>query len=213
MSRARTIMLGLLGVFALSAIAAPIASASEGPEWWVGKSLLKGSEPIAENTKVPTPFKLEAHGEKVSPFVIECSELKVVGGAIESPNKRKEEALTFGKCIVVGQTGCTVATAKSKPLEAVLEGAVGAIKLKFKPQSGKEIATYVISGSPCTVDGSYQADGTMICSYEKVETESEEHPLEFLSGGSKVEIGGVNANFTGKDEVHLSSKKLWSAQF
>jgi hypothetical protein len=99
-------------------------------------------------------------------------------------------------------------------LKATLEGPKGAIKLKFAPQSGSEIAKFVISGTGCEQDGSYEADGTMICNYSGVETESEEHPLEFTgASGSKVEIDGETATFSGTDKVHLESKKLWSAQF
>jgi hypothetical protein len=209
-------MLCLLGVFALSAIAAPIASAAEGPEWWVEKSLLKGSEGIAEETKVPKAFRIEAHGEKITSFFIECSELKVKKGAITAPSTRTEEGVVFEKCIAVGKTACTVATTMTKPLTAELEGPPGAIKLKFKPKSGTEIGTFHVTGPAltCGAEGFYQADGTMICNYSGVETESKEHPLEFSpSSGSKVEVGGKPSEFTGTDEVHLVSKKLWSARF
>ncbi len=52
----------------------------------------------------------------------------------------------------------------------------------------------------------------MDCNYKGVETESEEHPLEFTAtSGSKVEVNGKPSEFTGTDKVHLSSGKLWSA--
>jgi hypothetical protein len=210
MSKVRSIMLCLLGVFALSAIAAPLASA-EGLEWWVEGKPLKTTEGIAEETKVTAPFKLEATGKSGS-FVIQCSKLSVEKGVIESPNKRSEKAIVFGECIAVGKPTCTVATTKSEPLVAKLEGSPGAIKLNFAPKTGTEIATYKVTG--CAVEGSYSATGVMICNYEGVEAESKEHALEFTAtSGSKVEIGGSNAHFAGTDEVHLASKKLWSARF
>jgi hypothetical protein len=199
-----------LAVFVSSALMVSVASAEGGPEWWVAGSLLKGSEAIAEETKVTTPFELEARAEKTRKFFIQCKELDVKKGVIESPNVRKEEALLFEKCIVVGEPTCKVAI-KTKPLVAKLEGSTGAIKLKFVPESGTEIAKWEITG--CASDkGKYEADGTMDCNYSGVETESEEHPLEFTAtSGSSVKVNGEPSEFTGTDKVHLASNKLWSA--
>jgi hypothetical protein len=212
-NRQRILFVSLLAVFVLSALMASVASAAETPEWWVAGSLLKGSEALAEETKVTTPFEIEAHGEKVGKFIIKCEELRVKEGKIEGPNVRREEAVVFGKCGVVGEASCSVAI-KTKPLVAKLEGSPGAIKLKFVPESGTEIAKWTITG--CTShterNGSYEADGTMNCNYNGVETESEEHPLEFTAtSGSKVEVNGKPSEFTGTDKVHLADRKLWSA--
>jgi hypothetical protein len=214
MSRVRPLLISLLGAVALGAILAPIASAAS-PEWWIEKSLFgEGKEALAETTAVTTPFKLGASAKEGSvKFVIECEGVKLKKAAIEGPSSRSEEAVIFEKCIAVGKPECTVATIESKPLMAALEGSPGAITLKFKPKSGSEIAAYTISGAKCAVAGSYRADGTMICNYSGVETESSEHPLEFTStSGSKVTVGGIPVEFTGTDKVHLASNKLWSAQ-
>ncbi len=111
---------------------------------------------------------------------------------------------------------CTVGTTETKPLKATLEGPAGATKLKFEPQSGNEIATYVVTG--CAVFGSYQANGDMICDYSGVAVESSEHPLEFTAASKskvKFQFNGkpmeTAAPFTGTDKVHLASGKLWSA--
>ena len=134
-------------------------------------------------------------------------------GVIESPNVRKEEALLFEKCSVVGEPSCKVSI-KTRPLVAKLEGSTGAIKLRFVPESGTEIAKWTITG--CTAhterNGKYEADGTMDCNYSGVETESKEHPLEFTAtSGSSVKVNGEPSEFTGTDKVHLASNKLWSA--
>jgi hypothetical protein len=206
------LMLAAIGV--TGAIVSPTVWAAETPEWWVNGSLLKGSEELAEETSVTTPFEIEAHGEKIGKFIIRCEELKIKNGVIEGSNIRREESVVFGKCGVVGESSCKVAI-KTKPLVAKLEGSPGAIKLKFVPKSGAEIANWTITG--CTAhterNGNYEADGTMICNYKGVETESEEHPLEFTaSSGSKVEVNGISSEFTGTDKVHLADRKLWSAR-
>jgi hypothetical protein len=212
-NRIRILFVSLLAVFVSSALMVSVASAEGGPEWWVAGSLLKGSEALAEETKVTTPFEIQAHGEKVGTFTIKCEELDVKNGVIESPNVRKEEALLFEKCSVVGEPSCKVSI-KTRPLVAKLEGSTGAIKLKFVPESGTEIAKWTITG--CTShterNGKYEADGTMDCNYSGVETESKEHPLEFTAtSGSSVKVNGEPSEFTGTDKVHLSSGKLWSA--
>lgn len=203
-------------MLALSAIAAPIAAASERPEWWVQESLFKGTEAIAETTEVAEPFKLTLTLEGKSVVgVIVCGGVKVKHGQIEHRTERSEEAVVFEKCEIEGEPGCTVATTTTNPLKAKLEGPPGEIKLRFKPQSGTEIATYVVSGSPCKVPaGSYRATGEMICNYSEVEAELIDHPLEFTStSGSAVEVNGQPSEFTGTDVVHLASEKRWSARF
>ena len=166
--------------------------------------------------RTPTPkarIEIEMHGEKIGHFTIKCEELRVKEGKIEGPNVRREESVVFGKCGVVGEASCKVAI-KTKPLVAKLEGSTGAIKLKFVPASGTEIAKWTITG--CTShterNGNYEANGTMTCNYSGVETESEEHALEFTAtSGSKVKVNGEPSEFTGTDKVHLASNKLWSA--
>jgi hypothetical protein len=198
-------MLGLLGVFALSAIAAPAASAS--PKWWVAEKLFEGKAALAEETSVTKPLKVEASG-----LTLECKKVKVKSGLIESPSSRSEKAEVFEEC-QAGGSACKTGTTETKPLKATLEGSTGAIKLKFEPQTGKEIAKFEITGASCTIKGTYTLTGTMICNYNGVETESIEHPLEFTpTSGSEVEVNSKSAKFSGTDEVLLASGEKWSAR-
>lgn len=192
------------------------------PKWWVEGKLLIGSEVLAETTTVPPaePFELNMMGKGIAtePFTIRCSSVRLENAAIEGPSARHEEHVVYENCIAVGKPECTVATTPTQPLQAHLEGSSGNEKLRFVPQSGKEIANYIVSGTLCKVKGEYEADGEMICNYKFVETESLEHPLEFTaSSGSKVKVRVNHAAketavpFTGTDDVHLASGKKWSA--
>jgi hypothetical protein len=192
------------------------------PKWWVEGKLLIGSEALAETTTVPPtePFELNMTGKGIAtePFTIRCSSVRLENAEIEGPSTRREEHVVYENCIAVGKTECTVATTPTQPLQAHLEGTSGNEKLRFLPQSGKEIANWVVTGSLCKVKGEYEADGEMICNYKFVETEKFEHPLEFTAtSGSKVKVRVNHAAketavpFTGTDEVHLASGKNWSA--
>jgi hypothetical protein len=190
---------------------------STSPRWWVEGKLLVGSEAIAEATNVTTPFELAMTGKDiVEPFTIQCTGVRIKGGDIQAPGTRTEQAVVYEGCSVPGKPTCIVGTTETKPLTATLEGPAGATKLKFEPQSGNEIATYVVTG--CAVFGSYRANGDMICDYSGVEVESAEHPLEFTTASKskvKFQFNGkpmeTAAPFTGTDRVHLASGKLWSA--
>ena len=172
------------------------------PKWWVGGTLLVGSEPIAEETTMTNPFKLEfalALGkEKGGSVGIACTKEKIKNGMIEAPGSRTEEAEVYEGCEVVGQPQCSVGsigtpgTITTNALKATLEAGTPE-KLKFVPESGSTIATFEINETaPSCAENNFvfKADGEMICNYEKVENEELEHPLEFIDGESKVEVEG-----------------------
>jgi hypothetical protein len=196
------------------------------PKWWLEGKLFTGTEAIAEETKVESPLELELRleGGKGHGFTVQCQKVKVKNGEIEGPSTRSEEAEVYEECRVVGQPGCTARgtaepvgseTIVTEPLSAKLEGPAGDIKLTFKPKNGTRIAAYFVEGAGCGggEEGNYEANGDMICDYEGVEKESQEHPLEFTetSSGNDFTIRGSEARFRLTDKVHLASGKLWSA--
>ena len=174
------------------------------PEWWVGGSPIGSSEPIAEETTMTKPFKLEfalTAGEKAGSIAIACTKEKIKNGVIESPGTRTEEAEVYEGCEVVGQPQCSVGslgtpgTITTNPLRATLEAGTPE-KLKFVPEAGKPIAAFEIKeiGPSCAENGFvYRANGEMICDYKEVEEEELEHPLEFQAGESKVDVEGTQA--------------------
>jgi hypothetical protein len=207
MSRTRTITLGLLAAFALSAVTASAASAVT-PKWWLAGNLLTGSAALAEETNVTSALKI-----KTTTFTFECKKVKIKKGFIESPSSRSEEAEIFEECSVVSRPECSIGATSTKPLKAVLERVGEAIKLKFEPQTGTEVATIKVTGATCALAGSYTLTGTMVCEYPGVESETIEHPLEFTpTSGSSVKVGALAAEFTGTDKVSLVSGKTWSAR-
>jgi hypothetical protein len=197
------------------------------PKWWVEKSLLVGTEAIAEATKVVAPFRLTLTQEKGHEVgVVECTEVKVKGGVIEAPSSRSEKAVEFLGCKVLEphsateNPNCKVVGRKivTNELKANLIGPAGAEKLKFEEKAGKkELGKFEIEGASCSFKGSFKANGAMVCNYDEVETESEEHPLEFTKqSGSNVTLEGPaetnpQEGLTLTDKVHLVSGKRWSA--
>lgn len=211
MHKRTTTLLGLLGAIVICAVYAQSASA-EGGAWWIEGKLFKGTAEIAETPEMITRFKLEMHGE-VPTFTIECEGLTHKHASIEGLDERTDEADIFEHCFAVGKPECQVFNTSASPLIAVIEGGPGAYKLKFRPQSGTEIAQWVVEGAGCAEDGSYFEDGTMVCNYGKVEKEAEAHLLEFTStSGSEVEVNGSRSAFSVTYEDRLASGELWSVR-
>jgi len=196
------------------------------PKWWVEGSLLIGAEPLAEETVVTEPFKLVLTQEKglVEVGTLECTEVKLQGAQIEGPSSRTEKGVEYAGCKVlnpgssVENPNCEVAGRKivTNELVATLEGALGAEKLRFEPKAGKELAGFEIVGAGCFFKGKFRANGVMICSYQEVELELKEHPLEFTAtSGTKVSLEGPTETkpngitVTYKDR--LASGKTYSA--
>jgi hypothetical protein len=191
--------------------------------WWVEGKLLEGTEPIAEETNVTVPFKLEFKYEGTKAVKIECKDEKIEEGMIEAPGKRSEKAEIFEGCEVVGEAavcsvaskGSPVGTIKTHALKAKLEGPPGAEKLKFDPEEGEtitELQIEEISPSCAEKKSEFKVGGEMICSYKDVGLEKVKHPLEFTAtSGSKVRVNGELAVFEVTDMVHLSSGMPWSA--
>lgn len=205
MSRIKRVALCALAAFTLSAIFASAASAAS-PAWLVaGSPLATGeTEAIAETTEVTRPFVIAT-----ALRAIECPSVKFEEAYIEGEKTRKEKAIILEGCTVPTQPSCTVATIKTKPLTATLEGTVGNYKLNFKPTSGTEVATITFSGSGCS--GSFVITGSMACDYPEVEEEKQKHILQFTaSSGSKLKRGTEEVTLSGEDVFWLSSWKKWS---
>jgi hypothetical protein len=217
MSHARKVVLCTLGALTLGVAVPAVVHAEEGkeePAWWVEKSLFKGTEALAEETKVTKPFRLALTIERHVAATIVCKVVRLKGAQIENTDERSEKAVLYEKCEVEGGPECKVKEpVETAPLKARLEGPTGAIRLHFVLQSGTEIANYHLKGCLTTsLNGEYKTSGEMICNYSGVEREKEEHPLEFTAtSGSKVKVNGEPTEFVGTDEVHLASRKLWSA--
>jgi hypothetical protein len=218
MSKMRSmIILGLLAVFALSAATAATASAAS-PEWWVAKEAIKTAETISEKTNVIRHFSIST-----STSSIECSELAVKKGFIKNKEENSAEAFVFKGCTAtVGKTKCSVddavtkiaGTIETKPIAFKLENPAKEKednKINFKPKKGEEFATIEDS---CLEGSKEILSGSMVCAYPSVETEADEHRLNFNeTSGSEIELGHEKAKFTGEVGITLTSAKLWSVKF
>jgi hypothetical protein len=203
----KQVALCLLAVFALSAIVASAASAAS-PAWWVEGSLLAAgkTEAVAETTTVAENFVVQDHS-----FGVECTSVQLEKTSIEGEKTAKLEAIVLKGCKDLTQPHCEVATIKTNPLTATLEGTTGHFKLNFKPTTkGEPVETVHFSGSECTFS-SIVLHGSMACNYPKVESEAVIHELEFTaSSGSKLEALGEEVELRGFDDFWLKSEKKWS---
>jgi hypothetical protein len=215
MSRAKWITLCLLAILALCAIVSSAASAAS-PAWWVNGKLLAVGETaaVAETTEVTTAFTV-----KSTVVSGECKAVKVKTGDIEGEKQAAVNSLVFSECVDLTEpTKCTTTGFSTKPLSIALEGTTGNLKLKFKPTSGVEVFTIIVSnktGQICHVAGTFHVDGTMACTYPKVETEAEKHELVFsAASGSKLTVaeGELPLELAGNVLFWLFPKLGWSAK-
>ncbi len=199
------VLLIVLAALALGT-AVPVASATS-PAWIVaGKTLAPGAtKALAETTTVTEIFTI-----KTSQWGVKCPSIKLFGSLIEGENIRKDNAMTLEGCEAIGAPTCKVPPIKLKPLTSTLEGTAGHFKLNFKPTSGTTVMAVNLSGSGCGGFGTLTVTGTMACNYPGVETEAQNHVLEFsLTSGTALKFGEEEVTLTGQDEFWLSSKESW----
>ncbi|HXA53932.1 MAG TPA: hypothetical protein VNV37_03560 [Solirubrobacteraceae bacterium] len=216
MLKSKLVSLGVLVAFVFGATAASASAAS--PEWWVAGKVIAKEEPLNEATNAKRFVISNTEAEIV------CSGLKVKKGFIKSKTENGAEALLFtgceatagelSKCKVQNSGGKIEGTIETAPIKFQLENPKEEKednKLEFRPKSGESFAT--IDGS-CLPKKEATLGGGMNCNYPSVETEANEHRLEFSStSGSTITLAGKSASFIGEVDVTLKSKKLWSVKF
>jgi len=201
----------VLALLVLGAAFASSASATT-PAWIVaGSPLAAGkTEPLAESTNVKETFaiKTKVAGASVK---VECTGMSLPASLIEGERTRKDNPFEMEGCTFTGPASCTIpATFPLKNLTSTLEGTAGAFKLKFVPASGTAVMSIAVSGAGCALAGEFVIEGTMSCNYPGVETEQQNHTLEFsLTSGTELKHGTEKVTLTGKDEFWLTSGKKW----
>jgi hypothetical protein len=216
MLKMRLVPLILLAGFLFSAATAATAAATT-PEWWVEGNPIAKEETISETVNLVKHFVITS-----AKATIECSGMSVKKGYIKSKTENGAEALVFKGCeATVSKITCKVKNSGGKAEGAIETGPVSVTlenpkeekednKLNFKPSVGESFAT--VEGT-CLSKSEGGLVGFMNCNYLKVETEADEHRLEFTEKSSKITIGGEAAHFTGEAGITLSSNKLWSVKF
>jgi hypothetical protein len=183
MKQIRTLGMVLVAVFAMSAVAASAAFASEGPTWVVGGSPLSGSKNITARQK--TKFTLKAG----SVITIECAQASSTG-SITAPRK-DTSTISFTECAVAGKSSseCTVNspgephgtidTAANTELvyigsEKEAKEEKGKLGDDFSPVSGETFVTLTVEGPNCPnlSSGTNEVKGSVVAEVgagEKVE--------------------------------------------
>jgi hypothetical protein len=199
----------MLAMLVLGAAFASSASATT-PQWIVAGSPLGvgATEAIASSTTVTETFSIKPQTVNIK---LECSKISLSKSLIKGERTREDNAFKLESCTFTGPANCTgPSSLMLEPLTSTLEGTAGSFKLKFKPTSGETVMTINVSGAGCALAGSFVIKGTMSCNYPGVETETENHVLEFsLASGSELKHGSEKVNLTGKDEFWLNSGKSW----
>lgn len=162
MKRVRLFGLALVAMFALSAAAAAVAQATEGPFWSVGGSRLLAGETREVKAKAKKEFVLRT---KTTGTVIKCTGTSLASGATINGSTganagTSREVILYTGCSVAGNgTGCEVLnnTITTNTVENILgfatSGREGPLLILFKPVSGTNFVTvkFTAKTGTCTL--------------------------------------------------------------
>src|SRR5271166_204284 len=158
MKRIRLLGVMLLAVFALSAVGATAAQATEAPFWSIeGTRLGEGKTrniTVKTANETTAPWKLSGGGVTVTCKKTEAKPAVLLGSAPTEPGT-DNETVKFSGCTVSGNgEKCTevVEPIETKPLksESVLDSTKTKVLTLFTPVSGSEFAKLTFKGSGCT---------------------------------------------------------------
>jgi hypothetical protein len=220
MSRMKALALSLLAAFAISAVAAGAAQATE-PQFHYGGSALTETLPFKSTSGVG---HLYIPGLGIS---IECEKDQNVG--FFEPNGKTKVIVVFEGCKVVGLSNCTVENIEvfaKDQLYYEVGSEKGTPVDVFKPAPGSTVFTEVtLKGKGCgLLGGTYQITGSVIGTLSPVNeeakvgevkftTEGESHetqtpseyekPNEEIVTGVGLKFGTYAATFETTDEVEL----------
>jgi hypothetical protein len=217
----RPIAAGLLAMTILGAtqLAATAASAHT---YFVGSKEVKGTEIFkAEGTNGIVNSKEEV-GPNTGGWELESK----IGGVevllrcaagkmkdeIEKEGLSKAGESTYEVCGIseikegkdTALKSCTVPTVHVKMKDSVIAGAGGAAEVEFQPSSGKLLGEVEITGSSCSIKGTY-----------KLETATEGKGQICSAVGGEVEVVRhvLTCSPTGSQEIRLGSEKAGQAYF
>ncbi|HVY79331.1 MAG TPA: hypothetical protein VG898_12580 [Solirubrobacterales bacterium] len=232
MRPARVFSLAVL-MCALGALTWSIAaSATESrPEWQVTKGgvkqTLKAGESEALSQSITTIKNWVFKQTEGTGITVECNSLKfnsASGNSITGLRAFKAGAILFTGCKVTapaGDTSCETSSTgfpngqiRTQALgffaEEALEGSTKAPKVRWRPESThEEIVTLELKGGSCTHAGSYEIEGLLVANID-TSAQQKAHKWEFTKNtGTRLTIGGVEAQYSGTGEFTLSSGNEW----
>jgi hypothetical protein len=213
MSRMKIVVLGLLAVFAVSAVASSSAFAHE---WLVNqKAIAKGEKVEIQGNQIPGINQLEDTIAKLSVH-ISCQLVIVpAAGNILTEGGRLEKFKTeYKACTVTTVSGGVVESQpKCKVKEFAVEGTgelseAGIVSLKEKEKVG--LATIhieeVTGAGACTLAGEFKVEGSQICTLPHYAVDVDVAVLECNPAGSKeLKLGSEPAKLY--SSVGLSATK------
>lgn len=227
---------GLLMMIALCIAAfSVVASATESnPEWEVEKGgvgvALKAGESEALSSTFPSKGSWVFKQTTGTGIAVSCAENKVSFASgfgesvIKGPRGLQLGPILFESCKVTapaGDTTCEVFSSgfpngqiRTQALgfsaEEALEGSTKTPFIRLRPVSThEEIVTFQLKGGTCTHPGSYEIAGLLVARVVSSEFAAQ-HQWNFgKSTGTRLTIGGVEAEFTAAPVLALKSGSKW----
>jgi hypothetical protein len=160
-SRPKVVLAAL--VISMLACGAVSASAFAAAQWFVGGLLFSGTE--STESKSTGSFKLSATLGTNVKTVVSCSGAKAAGTITENTKDTASPGIELSGCSVLEPSGCTV----TSPLKTVsLASSIETVEESkiydtIEPKSGTEFFKLIISGTLCSVEGSYKLTGSVRC--------------------------------------------------
>jgi hypothetical protein len=218
----------------LAAVWSVSAGATESkPEWQVTKSGVKGTLKAGETeslsqgiTTIKNWIFKQTQGAGIT---VECNSLKFnssLGNYITGLRGFTAGAVLFAGCKVVapaGDTSCEVFSSgfpngqiRTQSLgfsaEEALTGSTKTPRVRWRPESTREeIVTIQLKGVSCIHAGTYEIAGLLVANMD-TSAQKKAHQWMFTKNtGTRLEIGGVEAEFSGTGEFTLQSGNEWGA--
>jgi hypothetical protein len=223
MSRARVILMGLLGVLAVSAFVAPSALANPGHYYLVEQKTLETSEAIEDQGQ---NAQLEASVMGLGIGIV-CQEELSTGTVFNNAKEKQGEStfeIKYTNCyLFVNENGkkgyginhfCKV----REPIVASGKDKLTAHSLDEFENPGGFFTTIVIEKvekETCVETGEFPVTGTQLCAIPHAEYEKILHHLICTPAGSHLVFGSgeitSSAQLFSEDQVRLKSLKVWAA--
>jgi len=226
----------ILALISTCALLAAVWSAGAGateskPEWQVTKGGIKETLKAGESenlsqtiTTIKNWVFKQTQGAGIT---VECSAIKFnssEGNRITGLRAFTAGAVLFEGCKVVapaGDTSCEVLSTgfpngqiRTQSLgfsaEEALTGSTKTPRVRWRPESTREeIVTIQLKGGSCTHAGSYEIAGLLVANID-TSAQKKAHQWIFTKNtGTHLEIGGVEAEFSGTGEFTLKSGNEW----
>lgn len=208
------------------------ANATESkPEWQVTKGGVKQTLAAGEsenlNQTITTIKNWVFKQTQGAGITVECSGLKFSsseGNRITGLRGFTAGAVLFEGCKVTapaGDTSCEVLSTgfpngqiRTQSLgfsaEEALTGSTKTPRIRWRPESTREeMVTIQLKGASCTHAGSYEVAGLLVANID-TSAQKKAHQWVFTKNtGTHLEIGGVEAEFSGTGEFTLKSGNEW----